>query len=88
MIQIRSDDLYAQNFSKLENSYRLFKLDFISVLPDLRSGGGFTLVCWLDLKDSKNKVQSIIINGMSKVSGSLDEEDAEDITKGTVYVLD
>ena len=86
MIQIRSDDLFAQNFSKLENSYRLFKLDFISVLPDLRSGGGFTLVCWLDLKDSKNKVQSIIINGMSKVSGSLDEEDAEDITKGTVYI--
>ena len=25
---------------------------------------------------------------MSKVSGSLDEEDAEDITKGTVYILD
>ena len=63
-----------------------FKLDSISVLPDLRSGGGFTLVCWLDLKDSKNKVQSMIINGMSKVSGSLDEEDAEDITKGTVYI--
>ena len=56
------------------------------MLPDLRSGGGFTLVCWLDLKDSKNKAQSMIINGMSKVSGSLDEEDAEDITKGTVYI--
>ena len=57
------------------------------MLPDLRSGGGFTFVCWLDLKDSKNKAQSIIINGMSKVSGSLDEEDAEDITKGTVYII-
>ena len=33
----------------------------------------------------KNKAQSMIINGISKVSGSLDEEDAEDITKGTVY---
>ena len=54
------------------------------VLPDLRAGGGFSFVCWIDM--AKIPVgfegRKIIVNGMSSVSGSLDEEDAEDITKG------
>ena len=51
-------------------------------MPDLRSGGGFTLVFWLEKNFSKGFETKIFINGMSQVSGSLDEEDAEDITKG------
>merc|ERR1711892_483506 len=54
------------------------------VLPDLRAGGGFSFVCWIDM--TKIPVgfegRKMIVNGMSSVSGSLDEEDAEDITKG------
>ena len=58
---------------------------FISVLPDLRSGGGFTFVGWFHPATfDQVKKQTILVDGMSQVSGSLDEEDAEDITKGIV----
>lgn len=65
------------------------------VLPDLRSGGGFTLICCVNFKKLlANKVSKlandkhdrediqIIITGLSTVSGALDEAHAMDITKG------
>ena len=57
---------------------------YFLVLPDLRSGGGFTLIFWLEKNFSKSleSKMTIMINGMSQVSGSLDEEAAEDIIKG------
>ena len=51
------------------------------VLPDLRAGAGFTLVLWADLGDLA-KAQCTLVDGLSRVSGSLDEEAAEDIEKG------
>ena len=61
-----------------------FFLVYFLVLPDLRSGGGFTLIFWLEKSFSKSleSKMTIMINGMSQVSGSLDEEDAADIIKG------
>ena len=61
------------------------------VLPDLRTGGGFTLICWIDFTQitSGFEGRKMLVNGMSCVSGSLDEEDAEDINKGfTIEVVD
>ena len=54
------------------------------VLPDLRAGGGFTLVCWVKLTALPGAAGSnvLLVDGTRAVSGSLDEEEAEDITKG------
>ena len=49
------------------------------MLPDLRAGAGFTLVLWADLGA---KAPCTLVDGLSRVSGSLDEEAAEDIEKG------
>ena len=51
------------------------------VLPDLRSGAGFTIVLWADLSDLA-MAPVTLVDGLSRVSGSLDEEAAEDIEKG------
>ena len=51
------------------------------MLPDLRAGAGFTLVIWADLGDLA-QAQCTLVDGLSRVSGSLDEEAAEDIEKG------
>ena len=59
------------------------------VLPDLRAGGGFTLVCWIDFGKLMSSTSArILVNGMSTASGALDEEAAEDITKGYQIVKD
>ena len=58
------------------------------VLPDLRSGGGFTLTFWMNFgkphlgSDAKIEDTHTLIKSLSKVSGALDEENAPDITKG------
>ena len=54
------------------------------VLPDLRSGAGFSILLWADLSDLSNPALApvLLVDGLSRVSGSLDEEDAEDIEKG------
>ena len=53
------------------------------VLPDLRAGGGFTLVLWVNLSALPSGGSSkLLVDGTKTVSGSLDEEEAEDITKG------
>ena len=67
------------------------------VLPDLRAGAGLTIVLWLDMDDINLLTAATLMDGMSRVSGSLgdvlietqhslnfisDEEDAEDIVKG------
>ena len=67
------------------------------VLPDLRAGAGFTFVLWLDLDTVDLQTPQHLVDGMTRVSGSLgdllieseqllifnsDEEDAEDIVKG------
>ena len=54
------------------------------VLPDLRAGGGFSLICWVNFAEIRAGFvgRKMLVNGMSCVSGSLDEEDAQDITKG------
>ena len=56
------------------------------VLPDLRAGGGFTLVCWVKLTALPGATGAggsvLLVDGTRAVSGSLDEEEAEDITKG------
>ena len=58
------------------------------VLPDLRSGGGFSFIFWINLSkltigNPENKEEKyILVNGMSTVSGALDEEHAADINKG------
>ena len=52
------------------------------VLPDLRAGGGFTLVCWVNLSMLPADGSKLLVDGTREVSGSLDEEDVEDITKG------
>ena len=55
------------------------------VLPDLRAGGGFTFVCWIrseKLLEKQSNAKQVLVNGLKTVSGSLDEEDADDITKG------
>ena len=62
------------------------------VLPDLRSGGGFSLICWinfdnLSLSNDGNDV-TLLVDGMSCVSGSLDEKDVDDITKGFVVKVE
>ena len=60
------------------------------VLPDLRSGGGFTLCIGIDFSKllSKNKGDDqILIQSFSIVSGALDEEEAPDITKGYEIVF-
>ena len=43
------------------------------VMPDLRSGGGFTLVVWLDLAhfSRETSLPLRLVDGMSRVSGSL-----------------
>lgn len=51
------------------------------VLPDLRSGAGFSLAISLNTSHLPDNT-IVLVDGMSTVSGSLDEEDAEDITKG------
>ena len=51
------------------------------VLPDLRSGAGFTIVIWAELRDPA-QASVTLVDGLSRVSGSLDEEAAEDIEKG------
>ena len=51
------------------------------MLPDLRSGAGFTIVLWADLSDLAMATVTLV-DGLSRVSGSLDEEAAEDIEKG------
>lgn len=46
------------------------------ILPDLRSGGGFTFALWLDatiLNASNSASNGVLINGLSKVSAALDE---------------
>ena len=53
------------------------------VLPDLRAGGGFSLVCWLNTRQiQEGKGRRSLVRGLSTVSGALDEEAAEDVTKG------
>ena len=52
------------------------------MLPDLRSGAGFTIVLWADLGDMMAGTPVTLVDGLSRVSGSLDEEAAEDIEKG------
>ena len=52
------------------------------VLPDLRAGGGFTLVCWVHADKLGGGGSKLLVDGTWAVSGSLDEEDADDITKG------
>ena len=63
------------------------------VLPDLRSGGGFSFIFWINLSkliigntDKKEKKYTLV-NGMSTVSGALDEEHAADIDKGYEIVF-
>ena len=51
------------------------------MLPDLRSGAGFTIVLWADLM-ARAQTPVTLVDGLSRVSGSLDEEAAEDIEKG------
>ena len=51
------------------------------MLPDLRSGAGFTILLWTDLGDMA-QIPVTLLDGLSRVSGSLDEEAAEDIEKG------
>ena len=47
------------------------------VLPDLRSGAGFTLVSWIEWSSTSGAdSDNILVNGMTTVSGALDEEDA------------
>ena len=43
------------------------------VLPDLRSGGGFTVVVWLHLANIslETSLSRPLVDGMSRVSGSL-----------------
>ena len=41
------------------------------VLPDLRSGAGFTLLLWLDLQTLHLETPRTLLDGMSRVSGSL-----------------
>ena len=41
------------------------------VLPDLRAGGGFTIILWLDLDTINLQTPQHILDGMSRVSGSL-----------------
>ena len=45
------------------------------VLPDLRSGGGFSLVVWLSLADisEETSLPLLLVDGTSRVSGSLGE---------------
>ena len=53
------------------------------VLPDLRAGGGFSLVTWLRLEETLGGAhRRLLVKGTSTVSGALDEEAATDITKG------
>ena len=53
------------------------------VLPDLRAGGGFTLACWVRAERlGGGGCSKLLVDGTWSVSGSLDEEDADDITKG------
>ena len=62
------------------------------VLPDLRSGGGFSLICWINFDNlplSKHGDDvTLLVDGMSCVSGSLDEKDVDDITKGFVVKVE
>ena len=45
------------------------------VLPDLRSGGGFSLVFWLSLAEisGETSLPLLLVDGTSRVSGSLGE---------------
>eukprot|EP00929_Paragymnodinium_shiwhaense_P108154 TRINITY_DN74478_c0_g1_i1.p1 TRINITY_DN74478_c0_g1~~TRINITY_DN74478_c0_g1_i1.p1 ORF type:complete len:729 (-),score=145.37 TRINITY_DN74478_c0_g1_i1:138-2324(-) len=53
------------------------------VLPDLRAGRGFSLVCWVDLGAVfKSTEQVSLVTGLSTVSGALDEPGTTKITKG------
>ena len=64
--------------------------DRAPVLPDLRSGGGFTFCIGIDfskLYSKKNVEDLILIKSLSTVSGALDEEAAPDITKGYEVVF-
>ena len=55
------------------------------VLPDLRSGGGFTLVIWLSLAQlgEETCLPLPLVDGMSRVSGSL----GDILTKLTVSLI-
>lgn len=75
------------NYSKEEN---VTPPNRAPVLPDLRSGGGFTFSIAIDFSKllSKSKGEDdILIRCFSTVSGALDEEAAPDITKGYEIVL-
>ena len=50
------------------------------VLPDLRCGAGFTLL--LIINTALVSGPGLLVDAVTTVSGSLDEEDAEDIEKG------
>ena len=67
----RTIDDYEQESVFVWNKSDSFTRKRCPVLPDLRSGAGFSIVIWIDMSTVTDGTTTLLLDGMSTVSGSL-----------------